>query len=72
MGVPRWAVIGCLVVTGAALLAMQLASRRQGSRIPAFGDVCGVLLRYRVGPVPVGRIGLYGVCWWLGWHFLAR
>ena len=29
-------------------------------------------MRYEVGPVPVGRIGLFGFWWWLGWHFLAR
>ena len=26
----------------------------------------------RVGPVPVGRLGMYGFWWWVGWHLFAR
>ncbi|WP_428966987.1 DUF6186 family protein [Micromonospora fluostatini] len=51
---------------------VEWASRREGSRIPSIGDVCAYLMRYEVGPVPVGRIGLLGFWWWVGWHFLAR
>ncbi|MEH1054033.1 DUF6186 family protein [Micromonospora sp. CPCC 206171] len=66
-----------LAVTGflAALLlfaAVEWASRRPGSRVPSLGDVCAYVMRYEVGPVPVGRIGVFGFWWWLGWHFLAR
>ena len=49
-----------------------MAARREGSRIPTLGDVCAYVMRYEVGSVPVGRIGLFGFWWWLGWHFLAR
>jgi hypothetical protein len=51
---------------------VEWAARREGSRIPTLGEVCGYLMRYEVGPVPVGRIGLLGFWWWVGWHFLAR
>ncbi|MFY1701002.1 MULTISPECIES: DUF6186 family protein [Micromonospora] len=53
-------------------VAVEWAARRPGSRIPCLSDVCGYLMRYEVGPVPVGRIGLFGFWWWIGWHFLAR
>ncbi|SCF38616.1 hypothetical protein GA0074696_5146 [Micromonospora purpureochromogenes] len=66
-----------LAVTGflTALLlfaAVEWSSRRPGSRVPSLGDVCAYVMRYEVGPVPVGRIGVFGFWWWLGWHFLAR
>lgn len=53
-------------------VTVEVASRREGSRVPSLGDVCGVVMRYRVGPLPVGRIAMFGFWWWLGWHFLAR
>jgi len=52
--------------------AVEIIGRREGSRVPTLGDVCGVVMRYRVGPLPVGRIAMFGFWWWLGWHFLAR
>ena len=52
--------------------AVECAARREGSRVPTLGEVCAYVMRYRVGPVPVGRIGMFGFWWWLGWHFLAR
>jgi hypothetical protein len=52
--------------------AVEWAARREGSRIPTLGDVCGVVLRYRVGRLPVGRLAVYGFWWWVGWHFFAR
>ncbi|MEU5787169.1 DUF6186 family protein [Micromonospora purpureochromogenes] len=66
-----------LAVTGflTALLlfaVVEWASRRPGSRVPSLGDVGAYVMRYEVGPVPVGRIGVFGFWWWLGWHFLAR
>ncbi|HEY0699625.1 MAG TPA: DUF6186 family protein [Micromonospora sp.] len=51
---------------------LELASRREDSRVPGFGDVCACVLRYEVGRIPVGRIGVFGFWWWLGWHFFAR
>ena len=51
---------------------LEWAARREGSRIPTLADVCAHVMRYEVGPVPVGRIGLFGFWWWVGWHFFAR
>lgn len=51
---------------------VELLARREGSRIPTFGELCSAVMRYRVGPLPVGRIALFGLWWWVGWHFFAR
>ncbi|MFI5842209.1 DUF6186 family protein [Catenuloplanes sp. NPDC051500] len=59
-------------LAGLLMVAVELAARREGSRVPALGDVCGYVMRYQVGRVPVGRIGILGFWWWLGWHFFAR
>ncbi|RGC70060.1 hypothetical protein C5N14_06505 [Micromonospora sp. MW-13] len=64
--------IGGFVIALALFAAVEWAARRPGSRIPSLADVCAYVMRYEVGPVPVGRIGLFGFWWWLGWHFLAR
>ncbi|WP_176730567.1 DUF6186 family protein [Micromonospora mirobrigensis] len=56
----------------ALVAALVVLGRRPGSRIPSLGAVCGRVMSYEVGPVPVGRIGLLGFWWWVGWHFLAR
>ncbi len=64
--------VGGFVVALALALALEMLSRREGSRVPPLGVVCAYVMRYEVGPVPVGRIGLFGFWWWLGWHFLAR
>jgi hypothetical protein len=63
------AAFGC---TLALVVAVELVARRRGSRIPTLGEVCGFVLRYQVGRLPVGRIAVYGFWWWLGWHFFAR
>jgi Family of unknown function (DUF6186) len=52
--------------------AVEWCARREGARIPRFGEVCAYVMRYEVGRVPVGRIGVFGFWWWLGWHFFAR
>lgn len=58
---------------GFVLLAvLEWLARREGSRIPTLGDVCAHIMRYEVGAVPVGRIGVLGFWWWVGWHFFAR
>lgn len=31
--------------------AVEIAARREGSRVPSLGDVCAVVMRYRVGPL---------------------
>ncbi|GAB7043232.1 MULTISPECIES: DUF6186 family protein [Catenuloplanes] len=64
--------IGGFVLTGLLLMAVEAAARQEGSRVPTLGDLCAYVMRYQVGRVPVGRIGLLGFWWWLGWHFFAR
>ena len=64
--------IGGFLLAGVLFLVVEWAARREGSRIPTFGDVCSSVMTYEVGRVPVGRIGLLGFWWWVGWHFFAR
>lgn len=64
--------IGGFTVALLLLVVVEWAARREGSRIPTFGDVCAYVMQYEVGPVPVGRIALFGFWWWMGWHFFAR
>jgi hypothetical protein len=62
--------IAAFAVGFALIGVVEVVSRR--SRVPSLGDVCGVVMRYRVGPLPVGRIAMLGFWWWLGWHLFAR
>lgn len=64
--------IGGFLAALALFAVVEWAARREGSRVPSLGVVCAYVMRYEVGPVPVGRIGLFGFWWWLGWHFFAR
>ncbi len=72
MSVTRLLAIGGFLVALVLFAAVEWAARREGSRIPTLGDVCAKVMQYEVGPVPVGRIGLFGFWWWVGWHFFAR
>jgi Family of unknown function (DUF6186) len=65
------------VVTGFALAAVLLVAvewtaRREDSQIPTMGELCGLIMQYEVARLPVGRIGVLGLWWWVGWHFFAR
>lgn len=59
-------------VAFAAFAALEVAARRAGTRISTAAEVAAFLMASRVGRVPVGRIGLLVLWWWLGWHFFAR
>jgi hypothetical protein len=72
MNAIRALAIGGFLVALLLAAVLEWAARREGSRIPTLGDVCAYVMRYEVGPVPVGRIGLFGFWWWVGWHFFAR
>jgi len=50
-----------------AALALEVAARRAGSRLPTIGDVYGKLSARRFGHVAVMLWW-----WWLGWHFFVR
>jgi hypothetical protein len=52
--------------------AVEILARRENSRVPTLAQVCGFVMQYRAGRVPVGRIAMYGFWWWVGWHFFAR
>lgn len=65
------AIGGFLVALGLFAL-LEWAARRKDSPIPTLGEACAYVMQYEVGPVPVGRIGLFGFWWWVGWHFFAR
>jgi hypothetical protein len=68
----RLLAIGGFVIAFVLLGVIEWAARREGSRIPTLGEVCAQVMRYEVGTVPVGRIGLFGFWWWVGWHLFAR
>jgi hypothetical protein len=70
--VTRAFAVAGFVLAGLLVVAVELVARREDSRVPTIGDLCGYVMRYQVGRVPVGRIGILGFWWWLGWHFLAR
>lgn len=55
------------VLIGLAVVGVELAAHRPGSRIPTFGALIGFIMRERWG-----RMGMLFVWWWLGWHFLSR
>ena len=65
------ALIGFGVATAMAL-GVEFASRREGSKIPSVASLCGFVMQYRAGKMPVGRIAIYGFWWWIGWHLFAR
>jgi hypothetical protein len=58
---------------GLALVGVvELVARRERSQVPTLAELCGFVMTYRIGRLPVGRIGVFGFWWWLGWHFFAR
>ncbi|MDG4767122.1 DUF6186 family protein [Solwaraspora sp. WMMD406] len=72
MSVSRMVVISGFAVALLLVAVLEGLARRPGSRIPTLGDVCAYVMQYEVGKLPVGRIGVLGFWWWVGWHFFAR
>jgi hypothetical protein len=72
MSLTRDVAIGAYVAAGLGFAVLELLARREGSRLPTMGHLCGYVLRFRAGGLPVGRIAGYAVWWWLGWHLFAR
>jgi hypothetical protein len=68
----RWVALAGFTLALVLFAAVEWAARREGSKIPTLGDVSASVMRYSVGRVPVGRIGVFGFWWWLGWHLFAR
>jgi hypothetical protein len=65
-------ILSLFALGGLALVGLGWVSRRDGSKIPGFGEMASFVMAYQVGRVPVGRIAVLGFWWWLGWHFFAR
>jgi Family of unknown function (DUF6186) len=59
-------IVGFAVII-AAMVILEILSRRRSSRIPALGEWLGYVMRPRAGRALI----LLG--WlWLGWHYFAR
>jgi len=69
-----WRIVAIAAFSLAALagIGIEVAARRERARVPSLASICGFVMRYRAGRMPVGRIAIYGFWWWLGWHFFAR
>jgi Family of unknown function (DUF6186) len=72
MSLTRWLAIAGFLGVLATVAGVEIAARREGSRIPTIAELCGFVMRYQVGRLYVGRIAVYGFWWWVGWHFFAR
>jgi hypothetical protein len=72
MSVTRVLAIAGFVGVLITLAGVEIAARREGSKIPTVAELCGFVMRYQVGRLQVGRIAVYGFWWWVGWHFFAR
>ncbi|HKD96483.1 MAG TPA: DUF6186 family protein [Micromonosporaceae bacterium] len=72
MSVTRIIALSVFGIAAALAAGVEIAARREGSRIPSLAAIAGFVMRYRAGRMPVGRIAVYGFWWWIGWHFFAR
>jgi hypothetical protein len=63
----RFAVAAGFVVLLAATLIVDARARRPASAVRPFGATVAAALRIRTG-----RVVVFGIWLWLGWHFLAR
>jgi hypothetical protein len=72
MTIWRAATIAGFVLALVLFAIVEWRARREESKLPTLSDVCAFVMRYQVGPLPVGRIALFGFWWWVGWHFFAR
>jgi hypothetical protein len=71
MSVTKFLAIAGFVAAGLLIAAVEWVARRY-RRIPTLSDMAAVVMTHEVGPIPVGRIAVFGFWWWVGWHFLAR
>jgi Family of unknown function (DUF6186) len=59
--------IGGFVAIILAGVALALVSRRSESRVASVGDMLGHVMRQRTG-----RVLVFVLWFWFGWHFIAR
>lgn len=72
MSATRIVAIGVMSLAFVLAAGVEALARREGSKVPSLAAMCGFVMRYRAGRMPVGRIAVYGFWWWIGWHFFAR
>ncbi len=72
MNIWRVAAIGAFSLAALVGIGVEVLARREDSKVPSLAAICGFVMQYRAGRMPVGRIAVYGFWWWLGWHFFAR
>jgi hypothetical protein len=48
-------------------VGLELVARRPASRVASAGDVLGHVMRQRTG-----RVLVFVLWFWFGWHFIAR
>ena len=72
MSATRVVALAGFLVSVLLAAGVELMSRRADSRIPSLAAICGFVMQYRAGRMPVGRIAVYGFWWWIGWHLFAR
>jgi hypothetical protein len=48
-------------------IALEMIARRPGSKIASVGEVLGQVMRQRTG-----RVIVFVMWFWFGWHFMAR
>jgi hypothetical protein len=65
--VTRAITIGGFVAIILAGVGLELVARRPASRVASVGDVLGHVLRQRTG-----RVLVFVLWFWFGWHFIAR
>jgi hypothetical protein len=63
----RVVTIGGFVAVILAAVGLQLLARRPASRVAPVGDVIGHVMRQRTG-----RVLVFVLWFWFGWHFIAR
>jgi Family of unknown function (DUF6186) len=63
----RDVIIAAYLAVVVTAVAVQLAARRPGSRLPKVGEVFSRLETPRAG-----RIAVAVGWWWIGWHFFVR
>lgn len=72
MSVTRIVALAAFSLAALIAASVEWMARREGSKVPTIAAICGFVMQYRAGRMPVGRIAIYGFWWWVGWHFFAR
>ena len=63
----RAVTIGGFVAVILAGVVLEVVAKRPASRVASVGDVLGQVMRQRTG-----RVLVFVLWFWFGWHFIAR